>query len=110
MKAVEKLRREIEAVKRQIASVGDMRPGSLTKQSRSWGKVYWQLSYTHKGRGHTRYVSEADYERVKAQTESFKSFKSLCAKLSDLSVKLAEMTDKEDGSKLLRTRDSQVYI
>ena len=99
MKAVDKLRQEIEVVKQRIASLGDMRPGSLTKQSRGWGNGYWQLSYTHKGRGHTRYVSEADYEKVKAQTESFKSFKSLCAKLCDLSVKLEEMTDKEGGSK-----------
>jgi hypothetical protein len=99
MDGIEKLRQEIEVAKQQIASLGDMRPGSLSKQSRSWGNGYWQLSYTHKGCGHTRYVSEADYEKVKAQTESFKSFKSLCAKLGDLSVKLAEMMDKEGGSK-----------
>lgn len=58
-----------------------MRPGSLTRQSRSWDKEYWQISYTHRGRGRTGYISDANYAKVKVETENHKKFKELCAVL-----------------------------
>ncbi len=91
----QKIRRKIEKLKKQIASMDNMRPGSLTRQRRSWGKEYWQISYTHKGRGRTGYVSDENYERVKRETENFKKFKAWCAELVDLSIELAKLTDGE---------------
>ena len=75
-----------------------MRPGSLTIQTRSWGKEYWQLSYTHRGRGRTGYVSEENYERVKIQTENYRKFKERSMELIDLALELAKLTENENGS------------
>ncbi len=96
MKKQEELRNQIERLKQNIVTVGDMRPGSLSRQTRKWGKEYWQISYTHRGRGRTGYVSEANHEAVRGQTENHKKFKEWCAELVDLSLELALLTDKAE--------------
>ena len=98
MKESTKLKREITKLKKQLSELGDMRPCSLTRQSRSWDKEYWQISYTHRGRGRTGYVSDANYERVKAETENYKKFKELCSVLIDKSIEYAKLKDKETDS------------
>ena len=98
LKESTKLKREITKLKKQLSELGDMRPGSLTRQSRSWDKEYWQISYTHRGRGRTGYVSDANYERVKAETENYKKFKELCSVLIDKSIEYAKLKDKETDS------------
>jgi hypothetical protein len=98
MKKKTKLKREITKLKKQLSELGDMRPGSLTRQTRSWGKEYWQISYTHRGRGRTGYVSEENYERVKTETENYKRFKELCNTLIDKSIEYAKLLDKEIDS------------
>ena len=95
MKAMKEIRRKIGKLKVEIAGLGDMRPGSLTRQSRSWGKSYWQLSYTHRGKGGTGYVSDERYEEVKLHTENYRKFKEMCLELADLSLELAKLTDRE---------------
>ena len=35
----------INQVKLEMTELGPMRPGSLSKQKRAWGKTYWHLSY-----------------------------------------------------------------
>lgn len=95
MKKEQSIRKKIEKIKQEIANLGDMRPGSLTRQTRSWGKEYWQLSYTHRGRGRTGYVSEENYERVRVQTENYRKFKEWSIEIIDLSLELAKLTDKE---------------
>ena len=94
MDKMKEIQRRIEKLKRKIAGLGDMRPGSLTRQSRSWGKDYWQLSYTHRGRGRTGYVSDERYQEVKRQTENYRQFRELCLELVDLSIEMAKITDK----------------
>jgi len=98
MEKEQSLRKKIEQTKLQIASLGDMRPGSLTRQTRSWGKEYWQLSYTHRGRGRTGYVSEENYEQVKTQTENYKKFKEWSMEMVDYYLELAKLTDSQKRS------------
>ena len=95
MKKMSVIREKIELIKKGILNLGEMRPGSLTVQPRSWGKTYWQLSYTYRGRGYTKYVSNEKYPAVKLQTENYRKFKDMCAELVDLSLSLAKLTDKE---------------
>jgi len=52
------IERKIEKIKNALMELGDMRPGSLTVQTRSWGGEYHQLSYTHLGKGRTEYVHQ----------------------------------------------------
>lgn len=95
MKKITEIRKKIGQIKQKMMHIGDMRPGSLTIQPRSWGKTYWQLSYTHRGRGRTQYVSKERYEDVKLQTENYREFKDMSAELVDLSIELAKLTEKE---------------
>lgn len=93
-----KLKKEIKKLKQEMYELGDMRPGSLTKQIRSWGKEYWQISYTHRSRGRTGYVSDKNYEKIKTEIENHRIFKELGKKLIDLSIEYAKLTDKENDS------------
>ena len=98
MEKMNELRKKIGKLKEKIAGLGDMRPGSLTKQTRSWGKSYWQISWTHRGRGGTGYVSNERYKEVKRQTENYRTFRKISLELVDLSIELAKLTDKEAAS------------
>lgn len=46
-----RITRRIEQIQKTLARLGDMRPRSLSTQTRSWGGQYAQLSYTHLGKG-----------------------------------------------------------
>jgi len=98
MEKMKELHRKIGKLKEKIAGLGDMRPGSLSRQTRSWGKTYWQISWTHRGKGGTGYVSNERYREVKRQTENYRRFREMCLELVDLSIKLAKLTDKETAS------------
>ena len=83
----------IKAVKKQIATLGDMRPGHLSIQYRKSGKMergYNQLSYTFKGRSHTEYIQDDDLQRVRKEVAAFRCFKELCDSLTELSVELSK--------------------
>jgi hypothetical protein len=69
--------RRIEKIQEALTCLGDMRPGSLSTQTRSWGGQYTQLSYTHLGKGHTEYVPPERVKDVKRQIENYRKFKDL---------------------------------
>lgn len=61
---------QIEQIKRELQNVGPMRPGSLTKQYRLPQQQvgpFYQLSYTHQMKGHTRYVRPQFVSEVSQQ-------------------------------------------
>ena len=85
----EELNRLIAGVKREIAKLGDMRPGHLSVQyRRSGGREigYNQLSFTYAGRSRTEYVRDDDLPRVRKEVETFHRFRELCDELVGLSV------------------------
>ena len=93
----EETARKIEAVKRQIARLGDMRPGHLSVQYRKSGTKsvkeigYNQLSYTYGGRSRTEYVRDEDLPRIRREIEEFRRFKELCDELAGLSIELSKL-------------------
>ena len=90
---IARLKEAIQKVKQEINAIGEMRPGSLSKQMRK-GKdkygAYWHLSYTHQGKGHTQYIREAFVNQVHGETEEFKRFRKLVDRLIALSIKRSE--------------------
>jgi len=105
-----RLEEVIRKVKQEIEGIGEMRPGSLSKQMRK-GKdkygAYWHLSYTHQGKGHTQYIRDAFVSRVKTETASFKRFRKLVDRLTTLSIKRSELRmkiQKSGASNQVRTR------
>ena len=89
MESEESLAAQIDAAKKAMLRLGDMRPGHLSSQRRSGGlnaRGYAQLSYTFRKRSRTDYVRTEDLERIKAEVDNYRTFKGLCERLVALSV------------------------
>jgi hypothetical protein len=82
---------EISRVKKSLSGLGRMHPGSLSRQKRSRGEEYWQLSYSHAGRGHTRYVRPGDVARVRRELKTYQKFRELTARWITLEIELAKL-------------------
>ena len=91
---LKKVKESIAAIKNEMFAIGDMRPGSLSKQMRKAKEkygAYWQLSYTHRGKGHTGYIREECVEQVKMETLNYKRYKKLSDKLINLSIEQSNL-------------------
>ena len=89
MKDGKSIAARIDAAKKAMLELGDMRPGHLSSQKRASGgnvREYAQLSYTFQKRSRTDYVQPEDLERVKAEVENYRNFKDLCERLVALSI------------------------
>lgn len=91
----EEIIEKINALKKEICNLGDLRPGHLSIQYRKSGTKtikeigYTQLSYTFGGRSRTQYVRDADLPRIKREIEEHHRFKGLCDELIALSIELS---------------------
>jgi len=89
-----RIERQIEEIKQELMGIGEMRPGSLTKQYRDakekkWG--FYQISYTHKMKSKTNYVRAHHVADLKEQIKTYKRFKKLVEKWIDLSIEHSEI-------------------
>lgn len=91
MDKIHAITRQIERIKAELMTLDDMRPGSLSLQSRSWGGQYWQLSYTHRGKGHTEYVREEKREQVQRQVANYRRFRELTKEWVDLAIEQCKL-------------------
>ena len=85
------IERRIAKIKQALAAVGDMRPGSLSTQTRSWGGQYCQLSYTHLGKGHTQYIPQERVKEVKRQLANYRKFRDLTQEWVTLAIELCKI-------------------
>jgi len=92
------IERKIEKIKSALMELGDMRPGSLTVQTRSWGGEYYQLSYTHLGKGRTEYVSPERVKEVKRQIANYHRYKELTQEWVTLAIELCKIKDVNQPS------------
>ena len=99
MKKETALERKIEKVKQDLLKLGEMRPGSISVQTRKWGGEYAQLSYTYRGKGHTEYVPEARRKEVAGQTANYKKFRKLTQEWIKLSMELCKLKAKSEVEK-----------
>jgi len=108
-RSIENLKIEIEEIKRQIAALDDLRPGSISEQYNVCGKKgcrckadppekhgpYYQLSYTRKGKSRSMFVKKEKVAEVKRQVENYRLLKSLVDRWVDLAIELADLKMKE---------------
>lgn len=107
MKSEKVLAAQIDAAKRAIAELGDMRPGHLSVQRREGGKDgrgYAQLSYTFQRRGRTDYVQPEDVERIKSEIANYRKFKELCERLVALSIEESKRKTEQRRKALAAVR------
>ena len=87
----------IAGIKAELSALGQMRPGSISMQKRRWGRTYCQLSYTHRGKGHTEYVRGEDLETVREQLTNYRRFGELTSEWVDLAVESARLRRNQHG-------------
>ena len=92
-----RLEDEIRKTKQLLLELGDMRPGHLSKQMRKAKEkygAYWQLSYTHKGKGRTEYIRPEALKQVKTEVANYKRYRQLTDRLLKLSIEKSRLKMK----------------
>ena len=84
----------IAAVKQALQGIGEMRPGSLTRQykdpkARTGGSH--QLSYTHHMKSRSEYVRPRFVKALKGQIAEHKKFKKLINAWNDLAIEHSKL-------------------
>ena len=89
--------KRIGKIKVELAAIGQMRPGSLTRQYKdpvSASGAYYQLSYTLDMKSRTDYIARNWVREVRAQVANYKRFKSLSTQWIALSIERCRLTMK----------------
>lgn len=90
-KSLLSIEKRISAIKQALLRVGEMRPGSLSKQTRAGKGAYYHLSYTHRMQGHTEYVRAESASEVRRQTETYRRFKRLVEEWVSLAIEHSKL-------------------
>jgi hypothetical protein len=97
------IQRRIQQLKKQLAVLGPMHPGSLGEQYNVCGTPgcrckdpkdprkhgpYYQLSYTWRGQSSTRFVRPEQVEPMRQKVANYKRFRELVNQWVDLAMEL----------------------
>jgi hypothetical protein len=96
-KKLSQIERRIEKVRSEISLLGDVRPGSLTKQYRNPKEktgAYYQLSYTLDMKSKTEYIRKEYAAEIRQQIRNYKRFKKLSAEWIALSIEHSKLSMK----------------
>ena len=98
---IEQIEKRIKAIKKELSGLGPMHPGSVSKQYNICGTPgcrckakknpqkhgpYYQLSYTRRGRHHTRFVRENQLAAMQEKVKNHRKFRELVEEWVKLSV------------------------
>ncbi len=90
-KRLQAIEKRITSIKKALLLIGEMRPGSLSRQTRGGKGAYYQLSYTHRMRGHTEYVRPELTAQVRRQLQTYRRFKRLVDEWVRLAIEHAKV-------------------
>jgi hypothetical protein len=106
LKSIEELEKRIEQIKIRLASLADMRPGSLSEQYNVCGNPtcrckdptnpqrhgpYYQLSYVHKGKHTTQFIRRPFLRQVRTEIANYKRFRKMTDEWVDCALQLAKL-------------------
>lgn len=94
---LEAIQQRITAIKQELLNLGEMRPGSLTRQykdPKNRAGPYYQLSYTHQMKSRTDYVSRGALRELRIQIRNYKRFKSLTTEWVALGIEHSRLKMK----------------
>ena len=89
--------KRIERIKEELALIGEMRPGSLTRQFRAPENqtgAYYQVSYTHEMKSRTEYVRQECVKEIRQQIRNYKRYKKLTTEWVALSIEHSKLAMK----------------
>jgi len=113
-----RIERQIERIKRDLALLGELRPGSLSTQYNVCGSPgcrckadppkkhgpYYQISYTRKGKSSSRFVRKEDLPGVRRQLKNYQRMKTLVERWIDLATELSTLRLTKDRGKTLSSK------
>ena len=99
------LENEIAKIKRQIADLEDLRPGTLSKQYNVCGTPgcrckasppqrhgpYYQLSLARKGKSKTRFVRREEVATIQKELQNYAELRALVDRWIDLATELSDL-------------------
>jgi hypothetical protein len=103
--SIQKAEQRIQQIKAELAALGEMRPGSLSKQYNVCGKPncrckdpqhpqrhgpYYQLSWVHRGKSTTQFIRRPLLQQVRAQIATYNKFRKLTDEWVNLALRLAQ--------------------
>lgn len=103
--SIQKLQQRIQQIKAELAALGEMRPGSLSKQYNVCGKPncrckdpkkpqrhgpYSQLSWVHRGKSTTQFIRPPLLSQVRAQIATYNKFRKLTDEWVNRALRLAQ--------------------
>lgn len=108
------LEKQIEKTKKALVALGDIRPGSLSKQYNVCGKPgcsckadppkkhgpYYQVSYTRKGKSSSKFVKKEDLPEVRKQIKNYEKMKLLADRWIDLATELSNLRVAKEKAKV----------
>ena len=104
-KRLEKIGQEIERIKARLASIGIVRPGSLTRQYKDPKQqtgAYYQVSYTYRMKSRTAYVRASFVKEVRQQIRDYRKLKTLIERWVALGIEHSQLSMR------LRSREEMV--
>jgi len=104
------IERQIEKLKRDLAGLGQLRPGSLSKQYTVCGHPgcrctatppqkhgpYCRLSFTRKGRSSSKFICKEDLPAIHKQLKNYERMKLLVDQWIDLATELSNLQIKQN--------------
>jgi len=93
-KSLQTFDRQIQRIQTQLAQLGPMRPGTLTRQYRQPERQqggYFQLSYTYQMRSRTEYVPKRQVGIVRKEIAVYQRYKKLTAQWIDLALRRSQL-------------------
>jgi len=115
--SIPQLERHIERIKKRLCALGDLRPGSISKQFNVCGNPrcrckdtppkkhgpYHQLSYVRSGKSTTRFIRKPDVTTVSKQLKNYQLLRDLVDDWIDASLMICEV--KLKASRTSKTAD-----
>ena len=109
-KKIKNRQQRIDQIKSKLSQLGEMRPGTLSRQYNVCGNPtcrckdplnpkkhgpYYQLSYTYRGKSHTEFVRKEFVHEVQKQVRNYALFRHLTKQWIDLSLEIARLRREE---------------
>jgi len=94
---LQQIQQEIQKIKKELMTIGEMRPGSLTvqyKEPKEKKGPYYQISYTQKMRSRTQYVRSDWVEQIRHQIDVYRRFKKLIERWIELAIEHSQLKMK----------------
>ena len=95
---LKQIENRIAGIKRELAELGPMRPGSLTRQYKNPEEKtggYYQISYTHQMKSRTEYVRPQFVPEIRRQIAAFKKFRKLTQTWVNLGIEYSRLKMKD---------------